>query len=327
MIAETYRSPGPDVNLRDLRYLVAVADLRHFGRAAEACFVSQPTLSTQIRKLEDYLGVQLVERSHRHVLMTPVGEATAERARRILREADELVETARLHQDPLAGELRLGIIPTLGAYLLPHLMPAVRSALPRLRLLPYEEKTDRILARLRQGRLEGVVLATPVDDEGLESEGLFRESFLLATPGGHALARGDRVHTECLAHAPVLLLEEGHCLRDQALDVCRTVGASEASEFRATSLETLRQMVAAGAGVTLLPELAASINGSIANGTELRLRRFTDPQPHRDIALMWRHGSAREPALRALARCIRGLTVVASMTPPAVASRGRRRSA
>ncbi len=305
------------MNLRDLRYLVAVAELRHFGRAAEACFVSQPTLSTQLKKLEEHLGVQLVERSHRHVLMTPVGEAIAARARRILQEADELVETARMHRDPLAGDLRVGIIPTLGPYLLPHLVPAARAALPRLRLLLYEDKTDHLLAQLRQGILDGVILAVPVEDDGLDSEPLFREPFLLAAPSAQAPARGRRARTEQLRGAPVLLLEEGHCLRDQALDVCHTVGATEAREFRATSLETLRQMVASGAGVTLLPELAARVNDEIPNGADIRLRRFEDPQPHRDIALLWRRGSARTPALQALARCVRTLDAVGPMAAPA----------
>ncbi|NIR28971.1 MAG: LysR family transcriptional regulator [Gammaproteobacteria bacterium] len=314
------------MNLRDLRYLVAVADLRHFGRAAEACFVSQPTLSTQLKKLEQHLGVQLVERSHRHVLITPVGEAIAARARRILQETDELVETARMHRDPLAGDLRVGVIPTLGPYLLPHLIPAARTALPRLRLLLYEEKTHHILAQLRQGILEAVILAVPVEDDGLDSELLFREPFLLAAPAAHAPARGRRARTEQLRDTPVLLLEEGHCLRDQALDVCHTVGATEAREFRATSLETLRQMVASGAGVTLLPELAARVNNEIPNGADIRLCRFEDPQPYRDIALLWRSGSAREPALKALARCVQALDVLGRMAAPArrASSKGRR---
>jgi len=304
------------MNLRDLRYLVAVADLRHFGRAAEACFVSQPTLSTQIRKLESYLGVQLVERTNRQVLMTPVGESIAARARRVLQEADELVETARTVRDPLTGELRIGLIPTLGPYLLPHLVPALRRELAQLRPLLYEDKTDQILARLREGALDAVILAVPVEREGLDAEGLFREPFLLAAPVDHPLARAPRLRTDDLSAAPVLLLEEGHCLRHQALEICRTAGAEEAAEFRATSLETLRQMVASGAGITLIPELAARVNGSVPNGADICLRRFDAPEPCRDIAILWRRGSAREAAVRRLAACVRGLDAVAAFARP-----------
>jgi len=308
------------MNLRDLRYLVAVADRRHFGRAADACHVSQPTLSTQLHKFEDYLGVKLVERSNRRVLMTPVGEELAGRARRILQESDELVAAARAARDPLAGEFRVGVIPTVGPYLLPHLLPALREAAPGLRPQLHEDKTDRLLARLHAGELDAVLLAVPVPADGLQQEVAFREPFVLAAPADHPLARCRSVRIAQLHDCPVLLLEEGHCLRDQALEVCGTVGAREAGEFRATSLETLRQMVASGAGVTLLPELAARVNGGIANGSDIAIRPFQAPAPSRDIAVLWRTGAAREAAARVLARCARGLPVLRT-------ARGKSRSA
>ena len=298
------------MNLRDLRYLVAVAEQRHFGRAADACFVSQPTLSAQLKKLEAFLGVQLVERTSKQVMLTAVGEEVARRARSILNTADDIVEVARAARDPLAGDLRLGVIPTVAPYLLPTLIPALRGALPQLRPLLHEEQTGRCVDRLRQGALDAAIIAVPVDGaEAFPQLALYDEPFLLAAPAGHPLAARERVCLDDLAETRLLLLEEGHCLRDQALDVCQTVGASEDSEFRATSLETLRQMAATGAGLTLLPELAA--DGG--NNGALVLCRFQDPQPRRRIAAVWRKGAAREPTVRALAEVVRGLAPVRAL--------------
>ena len=302
---------GGLMNLRDLRYLVAVADKRHFGRAAEACFVSQPTLSAQIKKLEGFLGVQLIERSNRRVMLTPIGDEVAQRARYILSAADDIVQVARAASDPLAGDFRLGLIPTVAPYLLPHLVPAVRESLPRLRLMLYEEQTSRCLERLRNGTLDAAVLAVPVDGgEGFAQAGLYDEPFLLAMPKGHALSKARVPSLERLSDARILLLEEGHCLRDQALEICKLVGASEEREFRATSLETLRQMVAAGAGITLLPELAALSTDGIANAGSITIERFDSPQPRRHVALLWRKGSAREPTMRALVAQVQELDVI-----------------
>src|SRR5690606_35920919 len=235
------------VNLRDLRYLVALAEHRHFGRAAEASFVSQPTLSTQIRKLEEELGVALFERAPRKVMLTPVGREIVERARKVLADVDQLAEIARRSQDPEAGTVRLGLFPTLGPYLLPHVLPGLRERFPRLEFLLVEDKTDALLERLRDGRLDAAVLALPLADEQLHAEPLFDEPFVLATPAGHPLAGRGPLAVDDLDEERLLLLEEGHCLREQALDVCRLAGAGE-RDFRATSLETLRQMVAAGVG-------------------------------------------------------------------------------
>lgn len=305
------------MNLRDLRYLVAVADHRHFGRAAEACYVSQPTLSTQIKKLEGFLGVQLIERTHRQVMLTPVGRAVVARARRILTEVDDMVEFSRASDDPLAGELRLGLIPTFGPYLLPHLVPAWREQLSLLRPLLYEDQTARLIERLRQGELDAAMMAAPVDGQELMSEALFDEPFVLALPADHPLAERTEVDLNDLKDCRVLLLDEGHCLRDQALDICKMVGAAREQEFRATSMETLRQMVAAGAGITLLPVLAATANLGVPNRAAIALRPFRHPAPTREMALYWRKGSARQEAIRAVGELTRKLDLVDRLANPA----------
>ena len=287
------------MNLRDLRYFVALADLQHFGRAASACFVSQPTLSTQIRKLEDELGVALVERAPRKVMLTPAGREIAERARRIVGEVEQMREAARRSQDPEAGTVRLGIFPTLGPYLLPHVVPRIRTRFPKLELLLVEEKSDVLLARLREGRLDAGLLALPVHDEQLHAEFLFEEPFLLAVPEQHPLASRDSLTLEDLADQRLLLLEDGHCLRGHALDVCQLAGSGEKTGFQATSLETLRQMVAANVGVTLLPTLA--VKPPVARSDNIRLLAFDDAQPSRRIAMVWRRSSAMAGFLQQLA--------------------------
>ena len=288
------------MNLRDLKYLIALADHRHFGRAAAACFVSQPTLSTQIRKLEEELGVALVERAPRKVMMTPSGRDAAERARRIVAEVEQMKESARRSQDPEAGAVRLGIFPTLGPYLLPHVIPRIRERFPNLELLLVEEKSDVLLARLREGRLDAGLLALPVQDDQLHSQFLFEEPFLLAVPESHPLARRDSLSLSELSEQKLLLLEDGHCLREQALEVCRLSGANEKSEFRATSLETLRQMVAANVGMTLLPTLATK--PPVAASQNIHLLGFSDSHPSRQIAMLWRKSSAMTAFLSELSK-------------------------
>ncbi|WP_374473268.1 LysR substrate-binding domain-containing protein [Arenimonas sp.] len=293
------------MNLRDLRYLVALADLRHFGRAAEACHVSQPTLSTQIRKLEEELGVSLVERAPRHVMLTPAGQDIALRARRVLAEVEQMRETARRTADPEAGSVRLGLFPTLGPYLLPHVVPRIRRRFPRLELLLVEEKTETLLHMLRDGKLDAAVLALPLHEDWADSEFLFEEPFLLAVPEGHPLSGRHDLTLADLGDQHLLLLEEGHCLRDQALEVCGLAGAGEKEGFRATSLETLRQMVAAGVGVTLLPVLA--VKPPVPPSANLRLLPFRNPPPSRRLALVWRRSSAMAAFLRELAGELRDL--------------------
>jgi len=293
------------MNLRDLYYLVALADHRHFGRAAAACFVSQPTLSTQIRKLEEELGVALVERNPRQVMLTPAGRAATERARRIVSEVEQLKETARRDQDQESGTVRLGLFPTLAPYLLPHAVPAIRDRFPELELLLVEEKSDVLMARLREGRLDAAILALPVEEEQLHSEVLFEEEFVMAVPHSHPLAGRDDLRMEDLGDERLLLLEDGHCLREQALEVCHLAGAHEKGEFRATSLETLRQMVAANVGLTLLPALA--VKPPVAPSPDIRLLKFSGSPPSRRIAMVWRRTSALDGFLRRLATVIRGL--------------------
>ncbi len=291
-----------ELKLKDLRYLVAVADLRHFGRAAARCFVSQPTLSAQLKKLEQTLGVQLIERAPNAVSLTAVGEEVVARARRMLEAGDEVVELARSHQDPLAGRLRVALLPTIGPYLLPQVAPVIRRALPRLQLLLYEYQTAAMIERLHAGELDLGILALPVELDGLESRELYREEFLLAIPDRHRLAAHERVRIADLRDEQVLLLEEGHCLREQALEVCSRAGVRDSQDFRATSLETLRQMVASGAGLTLLPELAG--RGAYRSGRGLVLRPFVRPAPARQVGAVWRSTTPRRAAIDAVTRLI-----------------------
>lgn len=309
------------MNLRDLRYFVALADHKHFGRAAEACFVSQPTLSTQVRKLEEELGVTLIERAPRQAMLTPAGRDIAERARRIVAEVEQMKESARRSQDPEAGTIRLGVFPTLGPYLLPHVVPRIRARFPRLELLLVEEKSDVLLSRLREGKLDAGLLALPVHDEQLHTEFLFEEPFLLAVPEHHPLAKRDSLALKELADQRLLLLEDGHCMRDQALDVCRLSGAGEKTGFQATSLETLRQMVAADVGVTLLPTLA--IKPPVARSESIHLLGFRDSQPSRRIALVWRKSSAMHEFLQRLAEVFRELPAELFTARPDMAAEKR----
>lgn len=286
------------MNLRDLRYLVALADARHFGKAAEKSFVSQPTLSAQIKKLESYLGVQLVERQPRKVTLTETGARIVTLARRILQESDEIIALARNGYDPLEGKLKLAFIPTIGPYLLPLIIRQLRQRLPRMQFMLYEYQTQPLLEKLRAGDIDLGILALPVALDGLESCQLYQENFTVAVPSTHPLASKARVKLDDLNGETVLLLEDGHCLRDQALAVCNRVDARESSDYRATSLETLRHMVAAGLGVTLLPELAT--RGPFAMGQGLTVKSFGRPVPTRSVGAVWRKSSTRAVAIEAV---------------------------
>lgn len=293
------------MNLRDLRYLVALSEHKHFGRAAEASFVSQPTLSTQIRKLEDELGVSLVERNPRKVLLTEVGREIVLRAREVLNEVEQIKAIARRTLDPESGTIRLGIFPTLGPYLLPHMIPRIRKRFPRLELLLIEDKTEAILRQLREGKLDAGILALPIHDHHLHTEKLFEEPFVLAVPEHSPLADRTSIKMADLADQSILLLEDGHCLRDQALEVCQLAGAGEKTGFRATSLETLRQMVAADVGITLLPTLA--VKPPVAQADNVRLIEFRGRAPSRQIAMIWRKSSAMQKFLGDFAELFRQL--------------------
>jgi LysR family hydrogen peroxide-inducible transcriptional activator len=295
-------SQGVDIKLKDLRYLVAVADTRHFGRAAEKCFVSQPTLSAQLKKLENYLGVQLIERQPKNVTLTEAGEQIVARARRMLEASEEVVTLARAHRDPLAGRLRLALLPTIGPYLLPRVSQPIRKSLPRLELRLYEYQTAQMLEKIEAGEIDLGILALPVHAEGFETRELYTEAFTVAVPDQHRLAKRDSVRLDELNGETLLLLEDGHCLRDQALEVCSRVDLHEKQDFRATSLETLRQMVATGAGITLLPELAS--RGAYGNARGVVIRPFTRPAPVRHVGGVWRKTSARRTAIDALCKVI-----------------------
>src|SRR6476646_1734222 len=290
-------------SLRQLQYAIAVADTRSFRRAAQQCGVSQPSLSAQLAQLEGALGVRLFERDRRRVLLTAAGEGLIERARRVLVDADDLVDAARRLGDPLAGTISIGVIPTISPYLLPVASPAIRRAHPDLTLRWREDKTENLARDLHAGRLDAALLALEADLGGpLQREVIGRDPFMLAAPRAHPLAKRSRPATlSDLRGAHLLLLDDGHCLRDQALAVCAGARTEELA-FRATSLPTLAQMVSAGAGVTLLPRMAVATESRRAH---LAVRPIADERAFRTLARGWRPSSPAGPALRQLAATIR----------------------
>jgi LysR family transcriptional regulator, hydrogen peroxide-inducible genes activator len=291
-----------DLKLKDLRYLVAVADTRHFGRAAARTFVSQPTLSAQIKKLEQYLGVQLIERHPRRLTLTEAGVQVVNRARLIIDASDEIVSLSELRRDPLAGRMRLALLPTIGPYLLPLVASRIRKRLPRLELLLYEYQTGPMLEHLQAGDIDIGILALPVQAPGMVERTLYAEPFVVAVPDGNALVGRKSLKVADLDDQTLLLLEDGHCLRDQALDVCARTSAHEKQDFRATSLETLRQMVASGGGITLLPELASS--GAYGSARGVHVIPFARPAPVRRIGALWRKTSSHGIAIAAVCEVI-----------------------
>lgn len=282
------------MNLRDLRYLIALAEHQHYGEAAKACFVSQPTLSTQIKKLEDFLGVKLLERTNKRVRLTRVGEEAVKIARKIISDADSLKHLAEAHIDPLKGDFYLGAFPTLAAYYFALIVPEIKAQLPNLKLFLVEEKTDVLLQQLAEGKIDAAFIALPIPDSSLEYKTIFKDEFMLAVPETHKLKKRHKIKTKDLQQLDLLLLEEGHCLRQQALDVCELSGGKEHQTFRATSLETLRQMVASGLGITLIPKIASRPDAGI------HYINFQKPAPSRDIALVWRKGTTKHLILQNL---------------------------
>src|SRR5512137_1694177 len=296
------RSSHHPFTLRQLQYAAAVSELRSFRRAAERCHVSQPSLSAQVIQLEEQLGVRLFERGSRKVLVTSAGEAVLVRLRRLLLEADDLAESVRQLGDPLAGTLRLGVIPTVSPYLLPEVVPELRARHPGLSAVWVEDKTENLVEALREGRLDGALLALEAPLGEVESEVVCEDPFVLAAPPGHPLVRDSAPATaQELRGTGFLLLDDGHCFRDQALAYCSAARGREL-DFRATSLATLAQMVAGGAGVTLLPRIALPVEN---RRSELVVRRLASPEPHRTLALVWRPRSPLGPALRRLAATVR----------------------
>ena len=294
------------MNLRELQYLVAVDEERHFHKAAERCFVSQPTLSGQLKKLEEELGVLLVERTSRQVAMTDVGRIVADRARGILAEVKAIREVAETFHDPMAGELHVGLIPTVAPYLLPVLMPALKKTYPKLKLWLHEYQTAVLLEKLHRAELDVLILALPVDTDEFAELGLYLEPFQLAVPkvSGSEFAE-PMIRLGDLNNREMLLLEEGHCLRGQALEVCFMAGARENAGFHASSLETLRHMVGEDMGMTLMPELAVPARPSRSDS--VRYIPFADPKPNRRVGMLYRKGSYREEAFRAIRQLVRQL--------------------
>jgi LysR family hydrogen peroxide-inducible transcriptional activator len=286
--------------LRQLRHLVALADHRHFGRAADAVAVTQSTLSASIKELETVLEAALVDRTRRQVVLTPLGQQTVERARRILADTEALALAARAQREPLMGTLRMGVIPTIGPYLLPAVLPGLRRAYRGLQLYLVEDLTPRLLEQLHTGQLDVVLLALPYDCGNVESARLFDDRFLLALPPDHPLAKERRVDPERLRSEDVLLLRDGHCLREHALSVCDLADRRRTEAFEATSLPTLVQMVDNGLGVTPLPELA--IDAGLLRGTSLVTRPLASEEPGREIALVWRRGTGRRGEFLLLAK-------------------------
>ncbi len=294
-------APHP-FTLRQLQYAVAVAEDLSFRKAAERCHVSQPSLSAQIAQVEGALGIPIFERSRRGVLVTAAGRDLLERAKRMLLDADDIFEAGRRASDPLAGTIRIGVLPTIAPYLLPAVAPALRKRFRRLAVAWREEKTDALMAALEGGALDAAIVALEAEVGDVEHEVIARDPFVLALAPDHPLARKTvPAETSELRTVEVLLLDEGHCFREQTLEVCSAARAHE-SEFRATSLATLVQMVAGGWGVTLLPAMAVA---SEVSRSGLRIRPMASPKAHRTVALVWRRRCPIAPALREIAGVLR----------------------
>jgi LysR family hydrogen peroxide-inducible transcriptional activator len=290
------------IKIRDLEYLDAIDIYRHFGRAAESCFVSQPTLSGQIMKLEEQLGITLVERQTRKVMLTPAGEQLVVEARNVLRAASNFEASAKALLDPYSGDLHIGLIPTLAPYLLPHIMKGLNERLPKINFYLYEDKTKSLLKSLGDGKLDLIILPWLDEMDKFDRYDLFEESLVLATSQDHPLASKHEVNLSELKDYEVLTLEDGHCLRDQALGFCFTAGAKEDHRFQATSLETLRYMVSSNIGITLLPQLA-TVNHNITN--TINYIPFEAPKPNRLISLMLRPGYSRMKCVRAVVASVK----------------------
>lgn len=288
------------MNIRDLEYLVALAEHKHFRRAADACHVSQPTLSGQIRKLEDELGIILLERTSRKVLFTQSGLLLVDQAKTVLREVKLLKEMASNQGKEMTGPLHVGVIPTIGPYLMPHIVPALQNAFPDLELFLYEAQTHQLLEQLETGRLDCAIVASVRETEPFIEVPLFKERMLLAVAENHPWAKEQTIPMSMLKDHEMLMLDDGHCLRNQALGYCFTAGAKENSHFQATSLETLRNMVAANTGMTLMPELAVLSEGERGGVKYLPCQ----PEPSRDVILVYRPGSPLRARYERIAEAI-----------------------
>ena len=295
---------GARPSVRQLECLVAAAKHLNFRAAARECHISQPALSSQIAHLEVALGVVLFERNRRRVLLTPVGGALVDRAKRLLADLDDMGALAQSHAEPLGGQLRLGVIPTIAPFLMPRALPLLRRACPGLELLLREEQTARSLSLLDEGRLDAVLLALEADLGDVMKLTLFRDPFVFAAAAGHPLSSRKTVRAADLRAQRVLLLEDGHCLKDQAWAICQAEGVRDYMDFRATSLTTLAQMVSSGAGVTLLPQLSVPSVGALPG---LVVKPFAKPVPYRTIGIVWRPTSPRRALFEAIGEVLREL--------------------
>jgi len=296
------------MTLTELKYIVAVARAKHFGHAAEACFVAQPTLSVAIKKLEDELGVTLFERGGAEISVTPLGAQIVAQAERVLEQTAAIKELAKQNKDPLAGPLRLGVIYTIGPYLLPPLVKAMIEKTPQMPLILQENFTVKLLELLRQGELDAAIMALPLPDHGMAMQDLYDEPFVVAMPNQHPWVERDRIPAEDLKKETMLLLGNGHCFRDQVLEVCpemaryATPGNGMQRTFEGSSLETIRHMVASGIGLTVLPR--ASVPDMATRNGMLQFRYFDDPQPSRRVVIVWRKSFTRKAAIDAIVEAV-----------------------
>ncbi|MCH2355306.1 MAG: hydrogen peroxide-inducible genes activator [Pseudomonadales bacterium] len=289
-------------SIKQLKYLCAVAEHKHFSKAAAACHVTQSTLSVAIQDLESQLGVVVFERNKKTVLITPLGEKLLHQARGILGAVEDFVSLARANEGALSGEIRLGVIPTIGPFILPPILKNLRKSYPRLKLYLKEALSAQLLLQLQQGRLDLIMLAFPYAMPDMETVNLFRDEFLLCLPPGHKLEKAKQVKQQQLRGESLLLLEEGHCLRDHALEACKLQSADTDLVYQGTSLHTLVQMVANGLGVTLLPEMAVQAN--VLGDTHLQLKHFSSENVSREIGMAWRRSDPRRDDYLLLAEFI-----------------------
>ena len=294
------------MNLRDLEYLAAIGEYKHFRKAAEKCFVSQPTLSGQLKKLEDHIGAQLVERTTRNVFLTPIGEEIVKISRRILADAASIENMVSTYTDPMNGTLNVGLIPTIAPYLLPLIVQPINQAYPQLEIILQEVQTEVMLKKLSEGTLDAGILAVPLEMRGLEEIILYTEPFYVAANNQHPFAAKLSIKIEDLQDETLLLLEEGHCLRGQVMDVCSQAMTKERKDFQGTSLETIRHMVSTGIGITLIPQTAIDYNNLIQNAS-IKYIPFKNPAPARRVGLLFRKTSNRKVCFQKLAASIQSI--------------------
>jgi len=289
------------MNIRDFKYLLAIVEFGSFSQAARQCHVSQPTLSGQVKKLEERLGVRIFERTPKQIILTAVGEQIMASAMNIIMEVERIDALAEASIEPLSGRFRLGAFPTLASYFFPGIVKPIKSRMPRLKLILVEEKTASLISKLESGEIDAALLALPVMGEQFSIQVLFDDYFRLAVKSDHTLAKQTEIDQASLLSKDLLLLEEGHCLRDQALAVCNLKGTNEEQDFRATSLETLRLMVKAGTGITLMPEIALTKS---QDEDDICYIPFKEPRPKRTIGLVWRKTLVKHAVVEALIKIL-----------------------